>query len=196
MDKKYDDLVFNVAQLLKEPVGAKRNLDLEANLLLLDEQAEDGLLGAHDVKGAARATRLNKGVLVQGEVNADVVVECSRCLEHFSTPVDGTLEEQFNPAIDVDTGLPMRLADYEADDTIFQIDANHLMDLSEPVRQALLVALPMKPLCREDCAGLCVECGANRNDVDCGHTNESVDHRWEGLQVLRLEDFPAGENLN
>jgi len=68
------------------------------------------------------------------------------------------------------------------------------MDLTEPVRQALLVALPMKPLCREDCAGICPQCGANRNETQCGPAEETVDDRWSGLRSLRLEDFPASQN--
>ncbi|HUP28016.1 MAG TPA: DUF177 domain-containing protein, partial [Chloroflexia bacterium] len=76
---------------------------------------------------------------------------------------------------------------------VFDIDANHMMDLSEPVRQAILVALPMKPLCREDCKGLCPNCGANWNDGLCDCTPEQMDNHWVGLRELRLEDFPAGD---
>jgi uncharacterized protein len=85
-------------------------------------------------------------------------------------------------------------AEGDADDLVFNIDANHMMDLTEPVRQALLVALPMKPLCREDCQGICPQCGANRNEVHCEHSEESTDDRWSGLRALRIDDFPATEN--
>ena len=194
------DLIFNIAQLLKDPVGATRKLELAtAELTLYDEAngvstQSQSKIEAKRIEGSVKATTLRASVLVQGDVAALVTLECSRCLEIFDLPVEAALEEQFEPTIDVYTGAPMRRDDQERSDTAFDIDANHMMDLSEPVRQALLVALPMKPLCREDCAGICPECGANRNEVKCGHDRETTDDRWSGLRSLRLEDFPATEN--
>ncbi|HKP53432.1 MAG TPA: DUF177 domain-containing protein [Chloroflexia bacterium] len=194
------DLIFNIAQLLKEPVGSTRRLELVTpELTLYDETGNGSTQGqakieARRVEGNVKVTTLRDAVLVQGDVSADVGLECSRCLEMFDLPVEATLEEQFEPTIDVYTGTPVRRAEDEHNDTAFEIDANHMMDLTEPVRQALLVALPMKPLCREDCAGICTQCGANRNETQCGHTEETVDDRWSGLRSLRLEDFPASQN--
>lgn len=199
------DLIFNVAQLLKEPVGATRRLDLETpELVLFDEtgnragqgQAQgQAKIEARNVEGSVKLTSLRNSVLVQGDVAADVPLECSRCLDMFDLPVEATLEEQYQPTIDVFTGAPVSQEDGpEPDDLVFNIDSNHMMDLTEPVRQALLVALPMKPLCREDCQGICPVCGANRNETHCDHTEEKSDDRWSGLRSLRLEDFPANEN--
>jgi uncharacterized protein len=131
---------------------------------------------------------------VQGDVEADVELQCSRCLENFSVPVEASLEEEFQPTVDVMTGYVVKRDEAEENDAAFHIDANHMMDLTEPVRQAILVALPMKPLCREDCKGICAECGANLNEVDCGHMQAKEDDRWTGLRVLNIEDFPAGSN--
>lgn len=201
MDGRNTDLIYNMSQLLKEPVGSTRKLSLETSQLALDEPSDDvalngTVLKANDVQGGVKVTRLQDGVLVQGDVDARVTVECSRCLTEFALPVEGTLEEQFLPTVDVYTGFPVERPSLEEYDLAFQIDANHLMDLGEPVRQALLVAMPMKPLCREDCAGICPVCGANRNEIDCGHAEESEDTRWSGLRELRIEDFPPGENSN
>jgi uncharacterized protein len=193
-----NDLVFNVAQLLKERVGSTRRLTLESpSLNLYDENTEEGeTLEARDVRGNAKVTRLNDGVLVQGDVEANVQLQCSRCLEDLSLPVEARLEEQFQPTVDVETGHAITRAEDEEDDTVFKIDANHLMDLTEPVRPALLVAIPMRPLCREDCRGLCPECGASLNYVDCGHNQESPDSRWEALKALNIADFPVDKNAN
>jgi len=201
--KSNPDLVYNVAQLLKEPVGSTRKLQVESPELTLVDETErsdaseeggQGKIEARNVDGIVKVTSLRDSVLVQGDVSADVEFECSRCLDRFNLPVEATLEEQFQPTIDVYTGVPVRRAEHEQNDSAFDIDANHMMDLTEPVRQALLVALPMKPLCQEDCAGICPQCGANLNETDCGHKDESVDDRWSGLRTLRLEDFPASEN--
>jgi uncharacterized protein len=193
-----NDLVFNVAQLLKERVGSTRRLSIESpSLTLYDEDGgEDEALEALDLKGDVKVTRLNDGVLVQGDVTANVQLRCSRCLDDISLPVDASLEEQFEPTVDVETGRTIKRPDENEDDETFQIDANHLMDLTEPIRQALLVALPMRPLCREDCKGLCPVCGANLNYTDCGHRQEAADLRWEALRALNIADFPVDKNAN
>jgi uncharacterized protein len=198
MDNSNSDLVFNVAQLLKEPVGSTRKLHLATPLLELGgETEESGPLEAHDVEGDAKVTRMSRDLLVQGDVAAQVTLLCSRCLDEFTLPVDASLEEQYQPTIDVDTGRPIQRTDFEKDDTAFSVDPNHLMDLTEPVRQALLVALPLKPLCREDCAGLCPNCGTNWNVAECDCVVETTDNRWAGLRELTLEDLPAGDsNVN
>jgi len=199
MDNKTNyDLVFNVAQLLKERVGSTRELNLESPSLKLDDEngGEEGTLEARDVKGNVKVTRLGDGVLVQGDVKANVQLQCSRCLDDISLPVDARLEEQYQPTVDVETGRPITRSEDEVDDTVFKIDANHMMDLTEPVRQALLVAIPMRPLCREDCKGLCLECGANLNYVDCGHRQVASDNRWDALRALNIADFPVDKNAN
>ncbi|MEO5951737.1 MAG: DUF177 domain-containing protein [Chloroflexia bacterium] len=189
------DLVYNLAQLLKEQVGATRRYAVETPLLALYD--DDGnLVEAHDLKGEVKVTRLGDGMLVQGDVLSQVALQCSRCLDDFMLPVDARLEEQFQPSIDIESGHPIKRAEYEQDDNAFMLDPNHMMDLTEPIRQALLVALPMRPLCREDCKGLCSICGANRNYEDCGHIDEQTDSRWAGLRDLDLADFPADRNMN
>ena len=111
-------------------------------------------------------------------------------------PVQGTLEEQYQPSVDVVTGRPVQRALDEEDDSAFSINAAHEIDLAEPVRQALLVALPIMPLHSPDCAGLCPVCGANLNEGPHTHESEDVDNRWAGLRELRLEDFPADNGQN
>lgn len=199
METKNDDLICNVAQLMKEPIGSTRKLELNIPELVMSDEAAgaDAALRARDLLGNVKVTRLSKDLLVQGQVAANVLVECSRCLEQFWTPVEGKLEEEFQPTIDVETGRSVHREEYEQDDAVFLITANHEMDLAEPVRQSLVVSLPLKPLCREDCKGLCPQCGANWNEGACDCETESVDNRWEALKKLQLRDLPAGDgNLN
>lgn len=189
------DLIFNIVQLLKEHVGAVRRLPIEtASLSLYDDDGNN--MEARNLEGEVKVTRLSDGLLVQGDIQAEVDVQCSRCLDNVTVPVDARLEEQFKPTVDVETGRAIKREDQEEDDDAFTIDPTHQMDLSEPIRQALLVALPMRPLCREDCKGLCPVCGANRNNTDCGHQEEPMDSRWEGLRELDLADFPVERNAN
>ena len=200
MDTSHIDLSFNVAQLLKEPVGAIRKLDFGTDLLVLSDRSIDPedptLIDARDVTGQAKVTRLSRDLLVQGNVAANVRLTCSRCLDEFMLPVQGTLEEQYQPSVDVMTGRPVQRALDEEDDSAFSINAAHEIDLAEPVRQALLVALPIMPLHSPDCAGLCPECGANLNEGPHTHESDDVDNRWAGLRELRLDDFPADNGQN
>ena len=200
METPNTDLVFNVAQLLKEPVGSTRKFDIGAPELRLSEQSDrpdSEALEARGVAGNVKITRLSKDLLVQGKVSADVRLECSRCLTAFSMPVEARLEENYQPTVDIETGRPVHRETYEEDDTAFSISPNHELDLTEPVRQALLVALPLKPLCRDDCAGLCPQCGADLNEGPCDCEPDTTDDRWAALRELRLQDLPTGDgNLN
>lgn len=198
MERANTDLIFNVAQLLKEQIGATRRLELSTPLLMLDDGSSLGDEGmeliARDLTGQAKVTKLKEGVLVQGDVEARVNMECSRCLDRFEVPVEAGLEEQFEPTVDVESGATVHRADSTETDGAFEIDPNHMMNLGEPIRQALLVALPMKPLCREDCKGICPQCGHNLNEAECGHTDEVLDERWAGLRALNLADFETKDN--
>jgi len=194
MDTPNTDLSLNVAQLLKEHLGSTRKLDISTPELQLGTEPDGHTLVARDVRGNAKITRLSKDLLVQGTVTGEVTVECSRCLDEFAIPVEGKLEEKYQPSVDVETGRPVHREAFEEDDSAFSVSANHEMDLTEPVRQALLVALPLKPLCREDCAGLCPQCGANLNEGPCDCEPDTTDNRWAALRELELEDLPAGDN--
>jgi uncharacterized protein len=200
MDQAHSDLTFNVAQLLKESVGSTRLLELDTPELTLSDHSfdpdETAVVEAYDVNGAVKVTRISHDLLVQGDVAADVAVQCSRCLTEFRLPVEAGLEENFQPTIDIVTGRPVHRAPEDEDETAFEISANHEIDLAEPVRQALLVAMPLNPVCREDCAGLCPRCGANLNEGPCGCDLEATDLRWEALGALSLDEFPSGNGHN
>src|SRR5690242_4247160 len=116
MDAPDIDLTLNVAQLLKEPVGSTRKLDISAPELRLGAEGDehDGhVLVARDVHGTAKITRLSKDLLVQGDVTGEVTLECGRCLDEFSIPVEGKLEEKYQPSIDIETGRPVHREAYE-----------------------------------------------------------------------------------
>ncbi|MFH1381265.1 MAG: DUF177 domain-containing protein [Chloroflexota bacterium] len=161
---------INVSQLLKAPIGAIRQYDI-------DEAIEaDG--ATCQVKGDLQLIRTDRGILARGNLTTQVELTCSRCLKRFTCPVALNIEEEYFPTIDVTTGLPVPPPE-EVDS--FTIDSNHILDLTEAIRQYLLLAIPMKPLCREDCAGLCPSCGANLNEAPCGCPPPPADSRWSKL---------------
>ena len=176
-------MIYNVAQLLKAPVGATQIVELDNadELNLEDESAK--LAGP--ITGRLRMRRTNQGILVDGPVEAEVELTCARCLESFILPISFDLEEQFYPTIDVITGLSLPEND---DELIFPIDQNHQLDLREALRQNLLLALPMQPICKEDCAGLCAQCGKNLNEGPC-HCEPPLDERLSVLGDLLKESL-------
>ena len=108
------------------------------------------------------------GVLVQGVADVTLAGQCSRCLTEFTRPAAFDLQElYFYPGRGPQPGED---DDDEVDDAFFVVD--DYVDLDPALREAVVLSLPFSPLCREDCAGLCVVCGANLND-DPGHTHEA-----------------------
>ncbi len=170
---------FNVAQLLKEPVGSTRKYHLAEEIQDLDEEVKL----THPVEGAIRLIHTTEGVLVSGQLHTEVELTCSRCLESFSTAVDFMLEEEFHPTIDINSGAKLPLLDGEDRATL--IDGQHIIDLLEVMRQDILLALPPRPLCKPDCAGLCSQCGQNLNEGPCTCEQPLGDPRWEVLRTLR-----------
>jgi uncharacterized protein len=114
-----------------------------------------------------------EGVLVSGTVGAPIAGECGRCLDPVSTAVTADVQELF--------AYPDSATDGTTDDDeVSRLDGDFL-DLEPAVRDAIVLALPLSPLCREDCAGLCPDCGARRDDLPADHTHETLDPRWAAL---------------
>ena len=170
---------FNVAQLLKEPVGSMRKYHLAEDIQDLGEE----LRLTQPIEGAIRLLHTIEGVLVSGQLHTEVELACSRCLESFSTAVDFALEEEFRPTIDISTGAKLPPVDGEDEATL--ISSQHIIDLLEVMRQDILLALPAHPLCKPDCAGLCSQCGQNFNEGPCTCEEPLDDPRWEALRALR-----------
>jgi uncharacterized protein len=112
------------------------------------------------------------GVLVSTVVRAPLSAECGRCLDPFSTEVELTATDLF-------------VYEPEADDEEVRRLEGDLLDLGPLLRDAVVLALPLNPVCSPDCAGLCPTCGARLNDVEPGHGHEEIDPRWAALGSLR-----------
>jgi len=133
------------------------------------------------VQGEVRLMRTDQGILAKGSLHTEVEISCSRCLSLFDCPLTLDIEEEYFPTTDVMTGAALPLPDEPGS---FTIDERNILDLTEAIRQYALLAIPMKPLCAEDCAGLCPTCGANLNQAPCNCPPEPVDSRWSKLAEL------------
>jgi uncharacterized protein len=176
-------MIFNVAQLMKSPVGTSLHDDIDEEDVQLDEDLK--VMGP--IVGHVRLRRINQGLLADGWVDLTLEFECTRCLTHFEQQMHVPFEERFYPTLDVVTGVALTPPDDEED--AFPIDAHHLVDLTEAIRQRVLLEIPMVTLCKEDCAGLCPQCGKDLNEGPCNCQPE-VDARLSVLQSLLEKQEP------
>lgn len=167
---KMSRLKFNFGFLLEADFGTSRRIELDYPTIRLSDD-----LTLTPLKGAITATRTTEGIYIQGNLESAATGECMRCLEETDVPLEFSLDELFF--------YPPETAP-EGEN---RVGEDGMIDLGPLVRELSLVSLPTKVLCREDCLGLCQECGANLNNGDCGCTAEEIDPRFAALQRL-LDD--------
>ena len=129
-----------------------------------------------DMSVDLRLESVSEGVLVSGGVTAPTRGECGRCLRPIEDAVAVEIQELFayaNSTTDSTT----------ADDEVGRLRGD-LIDLEPTLRDAVVLALPPNPLCREDCPGLCPECGAHLDELPADHGHREVDPRWAALSKL------------
>ena len=146
---------FNVATLLKEPVGSTREHEIAGRVLIND------MPDHRQIAGQAVLLRTSEGLLVTVTAQGEEPETCSRCLRDITVPITIQFAEEFLASIEAETGAPATPQD---DSEGFRVDSQHVLDLEEAIRQSLTVALPMQPLCRGDCQDLCSRCGQDLNE--------------------------------
>ena len=135
-----------------------------------------------DVELELRLESVVEGVLVSGTVSAVAVGECGRCLEPLEIELDLDLQELYTYSED-GKGRP-RVEVSDDDEETRRLEGD-LLDLEPAVRDAVVLALPMAPVCRQDCEGLCAGCGEPLADLPAGHAHEVADPRWAALAALQ-----------
>jgi uncharacterized protein len=114
-----------------------------------------------------------EGVLVSGTVTAPVTGECGRCLDPVTDEITVEVQELF--------AYPDSATDTSADEDEVRRLTGDLLDLEPVVRDAIVLALPLSPLCGPDCRGLCPTCGTRWDDLPADHSHETIDPRWAAL---------------
>jgi uncharacterized protein len=181
-------LVLDTRELGRRP-GSQRKVSFTA-----EAPAELGIeiLGVPESSNVDIDLRLEavmEGVLVTGTAQAELAGECARCLETIADTIHVDLQELFV----YDDHGHSRTVDDDLDDDVSRLEGD-LIDLEPLLRDAVVLALPFQPLCREDCPGLCIECGARLAD-DPDHRHDApIDPRWAALGTVATdpgEDRPA-----
>ena len=160
---------LDVSQLLREPIGAHVDVELDLGFQCLSED-----LSINAVKGQLALWRADKEVLVQGTLYVDIELECGRCLSPTPTTLQVELDERFRP---VSLGIPK-------DEQVLPIDSDNQLDLRPVLRDLVIISTPMHIVCRPDCVGMCPECGQNLNDGPCSCRSDDIDPRLIALKAL------------
>jgi uncharacterized protein len=154
----------------------------EAGEIILDEENAH-LTEAPQIAG--RLTRSGREVRLRGRITARGEVECDRCLKAFDVPVESDFDVTYIPAVDYeDAATAAELREEDLSVSIFDGEA---IDIDDLVREQVLLALPPRMLCTEECKGLCPVCGTNKNQSECACAPVEVDPRWAALASLKQE---------
>ncbi len=161
------------------PIPKKISLVLEPGSIELDGEGIT-LDGKIEFKGEAE--RFAGKPHIRGEIDADITLDCTRCLE----PLAKHLEIPFE---DVFAGADGQAGSDDNEIALDELDESPAVegkvDIAEIIREQILLAMPEQAYCREDCKGLCPKCGANRNLIDCKCADDDIDPRWAALKSFR-----------
>jgi uncharacterized protein len=135
------------------------------------------------VRVSGRIRRRNEEVELHGKLDTKVAVVCGRCLKSVELPIAVDFSERFTPAVAWKNEEQHELQSEELDLAVFDGEGIELDDL---VREEIVLAMPGHTLCREDCQGLCPNCGTDLNETSCECAATRIDSRWEKLKDLQF----------
>lgn len=164
---KQHPLRLNVGFLLHQGVGTSRDFDFDLPAVEVSDDVDLAFL-----RGVLNLTRISQGLYLEGRLETQISMECDRCLTVLEHPLQIEPKEllYFPPQ--------------PAGDPVLSVPETGILDLKPLLREYFVVGMPMHPLCRPDCKGLCPECGGNRNETVCEHPAAEVDSRLAVLKSL------------
>jgi len=166
---------LNVGHIIQHNIGYYRDIDFITPSIRIQPDLE-----LSDLDGSVRVTKTARGLIFKITMTANVTLECVRCLDTYQQKLTIETTELFVfSASDLDEGS-------------YLLPENGKVDLTPFVREEMLLSIPIKSLCRQDCLGLCPICGENMNEIQCNHIVENIDPRFNGLQALLNTDPDSG----
>lgn len=166
-------LIFDISELLDASTGTSINYSIKGEFLFNEIE------GHVPVTSKVEIMRIEKGFNVRlRDLMADVVMRCGKCLTPFNVPisVDG-IERQFYMKMPENLEDPLE---------VFPVDAkNQKLDISDMLRQEIILHLPLIPVCSESCKGICPTCGQNLNEKQCNCPKEETEGDYKPLAKLK-----------
>ena len=164
------------------------------SLILKKDQLEinqAGLSVSVDITVNGSLNRIDDDVYLKGTVMTSVIASCSRCLDTLSYPIDSVLKSHYVPSDN--QFISKRDVELHASDIDAEVYENQQIDLTQSIRDSILLAVPVICLCKENCKGICSKCGHNLNQGPCECENESfVDPRLESLKNFKDKFVKGG----
>ena len=170
-------MIYNVASLLTAREGETRLVNIEDGVIHTDSHHFTA------INGPVRLLRTDRTILVSASVSAVVADSCGRCLVPAILKIETEFEEEFLP-VNRDLVSERPSPEKVEHDPTLRIDSRNMLDMTEALAQSLTVSVPMAPLCKEDCAGMCLTCFADLNTTQCGCDENTIDPRWQLLAEL------------
>ena len=159
---------YKVSALIRADVGSQLQLTIDESRCNLSQD-----LTVDFLRGNLTLTRTDQHILVEGTLKSALSAECVRCLDSFHLPLQVRIEELF----------ALTAAPHVAD-PLYAVEPDGTIELTLPLREQVLLAQPIKPICQPDCKGLCNQCGKNLNEGPCECNDESIDPRLAALKAL------------
>lgn len=174
---------------IKGRKGASLDLDFEERM---PAPWDDHVDFVDAVTVSAKVTNTGRGFFVSGDARVQALITCDRCLETYATELAAQFEQEFRPATEPESRWakprvvdpPTSDAEETNDEDDHRTFDGETIDLDDTVGEAFLLSAPSKFICRDDCKGICPQCGANRNEQACKCENRTVDPRLMGLADL------------
>jgi uncharacterized protein len=160
---------INVGFIAHEEIGRSHDFPFEFDKIIF---GEDEGFELRNFEGLVNISRTPQGLFVQTEFSGEATLQCVRCLTNYDESLSWEISElyAFDKRSETESGL------------ILPDDAH--IDLAELIREFALLEVPISPICKPDCQGLCIECGQNLNEQDCGHKPIQPDSPFS-----KLKDF-------
>jgi uncharacterized protein len=133
------------------------------------------------VRAKLKIQKVGAEVVVNGNIKADIQMQCSRCLKDFKKDISFPVEAVFHPVEQLEGEEHREIKAEELNMGFYSKDE---LDLTDLVKEQIMLNLPMKPLCNDFCKGICLQCGADLNAGACGCTVRDIDSRLVGLKKL------------
>ena len=158
---------INVGFIAHEEIGRSHDFPFEFDKITLGDDLE-----LRSIDGIVNIGRTPQGLVLQADFSAETNLMCVRCLQEFEHELDWSFTELY--AFDKRS---------ETESELILPEDGHI-DLAEMLREYALLEVPISPICKSDCQGLCAECGQNLNEKDCGHSPEENDSPFAKLKDL------------
>jgi len=179
-------MVFDLGEIGGEGLGFKFRINKDQFAI----NQEDCSLNKNIEVGGS-LSRVDNNVYLKGNVTTELILRCSRCLDQLISPINSRLKAHFVPSDDDPSSLgEVELRSSDIDTEIYE---DKQIDLTQSIRDGILLTVPVMSLCMEDCKGICPQCGINLNQEVCECVSDPcVDPRLEVLKKLKIKLSKGG----